>query len=232
MGNNMIKNIFFDLDDTILDFHMAERRAVEKTLQSRSISPTEDIIKRYSEINLAQWKRLERKEITLAEVKLFRWQIMLELLGRDGDAAELTGIYEGYLSQGHYFMDGAEAMLEALHGRYHLYLVSNGTSSVQRGRLASAGIEKYFDDIFISEEIGFFKPDAAYFSYCFSHIPGFQREESLLVGDSLTSDIRGGNRAGIKTVWLDLHGETPLADATPDFTIHCLAELDRVLAVL
>lgn len=228
----MIKNIFFDLDNTILDFHMAERRAVEKTLQSCGIAPTEEIIKRYSEINLAQWKLLERKELTLAEVKLRRWQIMLEILGCDEDAAKLAGIYEGHLSQGHYFMDGAEAMLEALYGRYHLYLASNGTSSVQRGRLASAGIEKYFDDIFISEEIGFFKPDAAYFSYCFSRIPCFQKEESLLVGDSLTSDIRGGNRAGIKTVWLDLCGETPLADAVPDFTIHRLAELSQVLTIL
>lgn len=228
----MIKNIFFDLDDTILDFHAAERRAVEKTLQSRGIVPTEEIIKRYSEVNLSQWKLLERKELTLAEVKLRRWQMMLEILGCDDDAAELAGIYEGYLSQGHYFMDGAEAMLETLYGRYRLYLVSNGTSTVQRGRLASAGIEKYFDGIFISEEIGFFKPDAAYFSYCFSHIPCFQKRESLLVGDSITSDIRGGKRAGIQTVWLDLHGETPLADAAPDFTIHCLAELAQVLTYI
>ena len=106
---------------------------------------------------------------------------------------------EGLLGQGHYFMDGAVEMLQALYGSFHLYLATNGTASVQKSRLKSAEIEPFFEQIFISEELGCNKPETSFFERCFATIPDFKKEEAVMVGDSLTSDILGGIRAGIRT---------------------------------
>ena len=95
-------------------------------------------------------------------------------------------------------MPGAEQLLETLHGKYHLYICSNGSKKVQDSRIASSGIAKCFDGIFISEELGLNKPDKRYFEACFAQIPDFKRESSIMVGDSLTSDIKG---AQLKIEW-------------------------------
>lgn len=117
-------------------------------------------------------------------------------------------MYETFLGEGHYYIDGAEDLLKALYGRYRLYLASNGTMSVQQSRLASAGIAGLFDGIFLSEVIGADKPSKAFFAACFSQIPDFRKEETVIVGDSLTSDIQGGKNAGIGTVWYQPYPET------------------------
>lgn len=160
---------------------------------------------------------------------------MFEELQMNCSAKEAAVIYEKYLSQGHFFIDGAEAMLYELKDRYRLFLVSNGTAVVQKGRLASSGIEPFFERIFISEEVGFNKPAKEYFEYCFSQIPEFKREESVIVGDSLTSDIRGGKNAEIKTIWFQPKlraNESVTGAIQPDYTIHKLSELGALLEKL
>ena len=111
----------------------------------------------------------------------------------DVPAKEAAHTYETLLAQGHYFIDGAEELLETLYGQYRMYLVTNGTLSVQKGRLKSSGISRYFESIFISEELGYNKPGREYFNCCFSRIPDFHKETSVIVGDSLTSDIQGAS---------------------------------------
>ena len=197
----MIDTVFFDLDNTIFDFNKAEHIALAKTLEELGIPPSEETCARYSVINLAQWKLLEKGVITRREVKLRRFRLLFEELGVPAAPEEAAARYESLLGIGHYFMDGAEELLQTLYGNYRLYLVTNGTAAVQKGRLESAQLQKYFEDIFISEEIGFNKPDIRYFESCFSRIPSFSRETSVIVGDSLTSDIQGGINAGIRTVW-------------------------------
>lgn len=199
----MIKNVLLDLDDTIFDFHKAEAIAVSKTLQDMQIEPTPEVIQRYSEINLSQWKRLELGEIDRDEVKVGRYRKLFKELVVDASATAAAKTYEGYLSIGHYFLPGAEDLLKTLSKSYRLYLVSNGTATVQKGRIGSSDIEQYFERIFISEIVGCNKPDVRFFEACFKEIPDFKKSETIIIGDSLSSDIQGGKNAGIYTLWFN-----------------------------
>ncbi len=224
----MIKYIFLDLDDTILDFHKAEAAAIEKTMRVFGIAPTEENRALYSQINKKCWEALERGEITRSALKLLRFERFFSKVGAEG-ASRAPAVYEGFLSEGHYFVEGAEALLEALHGKYELYLATNGIAAVQAGRVASAGIEKYFAARFVSEEIGFDKPSPQYFEACFGRIAGFRREQAVIVGDSLTSDIKGGATAKIKTVWFNPQRKPLSGEIQPDGEIASLSELPRLL---
>lgn len=225
----MIRFVFLDVDDTLLDFQKSEAVALEKTLKQFDLPFSEAIAKRYNVINAAQWARLERGELTRAEVLVRRFSILLEELGEDRDAEDVRRCYEHHLSCGHFFLDGAEALLEALYGKYRLYAASNGTTAVQRGRLASANIERYFDEIFLSEQIGCVKPQRAFFDECFAKIPDFDASQAIIFGDSLTSDIQGGINAGIRTCWFNPHGRSLAGEIKPDYEIASLDAFPRLL---
>ncbi len=216
----MYKFIFLDLDDTILDFHKAERLALDRALREMGVEPTEGTMARYSEINRAQWELLQRGALTRPEVLVRRFRLLYEELGIEASAQETQSVYEKYLSEGHYFLPGAEQLLEELAARKcRLYLASNGNKSVQKGRLASAGIAPLFERIFISEDIGAVKPDRAYFDACFAMIPDFDKGKAIILGDSLTSDILGGINAGITTCHYDPVGAVAREDIRPDYKI-------------
>ncbi|MCM1113897.1 MAG: YjjG family noncanonical pyrimidine nucleotidase [Clostridium sp.] len=228
----MIKNILFDLDDTILDFKMSERVALSKTLIELDIEPTEYIISQYSKYNISQWKRLELGEISRDEVKINRYKLLFDDIGVDVSAKLATSIYEKNLAVGHYFIDGAEQMLHSLSKSYALHLVSNGTKAVQEGRLASAGISHYFENIFISEVIGFEKPSEKFFDFCFKKMINFNKNNTIIIGDSLTSDIKGGHNAGIKTVWFNPDHLSCTGSIAPDYEIHSLYEVENLITAL
>ncbi len=228
----MIRFVLMDLDDTILDFHRAEAAAVSKTLLRLGVEPTEQIVQRYSEVNAAHWRMLERGEITRPQVLTGRFRQLFSEIGADCDPEQTQQIYESHLSQGHYFIPGAEQLLEDLSGKYLLYLVSNGNAAVQEGRLKSSGIEPYFEEIFISELIGADKPSKAYFDRCFARIPDFDPDHAILIGDSPTSDILGGINAGVKTCWFNPHHRPPHPEIRADFEIHQLCQIPPLLSTL
>lgn len=154
----MVDTVLFDLDNTLLDFNKAEKIAVERTLREMGVTPDERMLKRYSELNLAQWHLLEQGKITRSQVKVQRYVNLFWEYHIEGDPAEAAKVYEAYLAIGHYYVEGAEELLKHLSEKYRLYMVTNGTLSVQKGRIKSAGMRPYFKDIFISEEIGYDKP--------------------------------------------------------------------------
>ena len=226
----MIKYVLFDVDDTLLDFGKAESAAIGKTFERIGIPVTEELIRRYSEINAQQWARFERGEISRERLLTERFDILFSELGLSDIPSEMAqASYEYLLGIGHYFVDGAEALLEALKDKYELYIVSNGNASVQDRRLKSAGIIPYFSDIFISERVGFNKPSAEFFDACFERIPGFERDKAIIVGDRLSSDIQGGINAGVKTCWFNPKGEAPDPDIPADYEIKHLGELPALL---
>lgn len=227
----MVETLLFDLDNTLLDFNQAERIAVAKTLEHFHITPEPSVLKRYSELNLAQWKLLEQGKLSRDQVKLRRFQLLFSELNLNAPAKEAARMYESLLAQGHYFIDGAEELLEKLYGRYHMYLVTNGTLSVQKGRLKSSGISRYFDDIFISEELGYNKPGIEYFNCCFSRIPDFHKGTAVIIGDSLTSDIQGGINAGIRTIWFN-PDHVRASEIIPDYEFDSLWKLPELLLKL
>lgn len=225
----VIKTVLFDLDDTLLDFHKAEAIALRKTLIALELEPSEATIARYSEINAAQWRLLEEGKLTREQVLTRRFSILFDELGVERSSAQAKKIYEHLLGIGHYFIPGAPEVLAALAPKYDLYLVSNGTATVQESRLESAGIEPYFKNIFISQAIGFDKPQKEFFDRCFAQIPNFVREEAIIVGDSLTSDMRGGCNAGIRTCWFNPHRKPRCAEIPVDYEIAALVELPALL---
>lgn len=226
----MIRNVLFDLDDTLFDFHKAEKIALTKTLVHFGIDPTEETLALYSAINAAHWKRLELGEISREEVKVGRYRELFKTIGVECDPVKATAYYESMLAIGYYFMPGAPELLEELYGKYRLYIVSNGTAKVQEGRIGSSGIKKYMDGIFISQILGANKPDKQFFDICFSEIPDFSLSETVIIGDSLSSDIKGGINAGITTVWFNPKGIENDNDIKPDYTIKELSEVPGLLS--
>ena len=228
----MIKHVFLDLDDTLFDFHTGEAQSLSETLKSFGVDPTPERVRRYSEINDAQWKRLERGEITRAEVLYGRFELFFHELEVEADIKRVKNEYETRLSGSHIFLDGAEDMLLELFGKYKLYLASNGTASVQTRRISESGIGKYFDGIFISECVGYNKPSPEYFARAFSAIEGFRREEAIIFGDSLSSDIKGGLDAGILTCLFNPKGKKNDTGITPDYEVRTHAEFISLLTKL
>lgn len=226
----MIRNVLFDLDDTLFDFHKAEKMALTKTLVHFGIDPTEETLALYSTINAAHWKRLELGEISREEVKVGRYRELFKTIGVECDPVKATAYYESMLAIGHYFMPGAPELLEELYGKYRLYIVSNGTAKVQEGRIGSSGIAKYMDGIFISQILGANKPDKQFFDICFAEILDFSLSETVIIGDSLSSDIKGGINAGIITVWFNPKGIENDNDIKPDYTIKELSEVPGLLS--
>ena len=227
----MIEFLFLDLDDTILDFHKAECIAISKTIREFGVEPTEEILNLYHGINKWHWEQLELGRLTRAEVLVNRFGVLFEKLGKEVDAPKCAKTYEHNLSQGHWFLPGAEEAVDALSKKYRLFLTSNGTASVQKGRMTSANLYRFFETVFVSQEIGHNKPSKAYFDACFATIPGFDREKAMIVGDSLSSDIKGGINAGIKTVWVN-PGHKDCGDIKPDYEIEALGQLEALLEEL
>ena len=228
----MIEFLLLDLDDTILDFQKAEHIAIGKTIRDFGVEPTEDVLTRYRAINKYHWECLERGEMTREQVLLGRFSTLFLELGVDVDAEKCARQYEHNLSIGHYFLPGAEEAMEVLFQKYRLFLTSNGTASVQKGRMTSANLYRFFEKVFVSQEIGHNKPSVAYFDACFAQIPGFDKSKAIIVGDSLTSDIRGGNNAGIATCWVNPNGLPRREDIHVDYEIKALSELEALLEAL
>ena len=224
----MMEFLFLDLDDTILDFHKAERIAISKTIREFGLEPTEEVLAQYHKINKWHWEQLELGRLTRAEVLINRFGVLFEQRGIAADAALCAKTYEKNLSIGHWFLPGAEETVDYLSKHYRLFLASNGTASVQKGRMTSANLYRFFETVFVSQEIGHNKPSKAYFDACFARIPGFDPAKAMIVGDSLSSDIQGGINAGITTVWVNPN-HNPCGDIKPDFEIEALHQLPALL---
>ena len=228
----MIEFLLLDLDDTILDFHKAERLAIAKTIKEFGVEPTEEVLTRYRAINKWHWEQLEQGKLTRAEVLENRFGMLFAELGVKADKASCAKAYEKNLSIGHYFLPGAEEAVNRLSKKYRLFLVSNGTASVQKGRMTSANLYRFFEIVFVSQEVGYNKPAKEYFDICFSRIPDFDPKKAIIVGDSLSSDIKGGINAGIRTCWVNPDHAPARPDIQPDYEIEGIYQLEELLETI
>ncbi len=217
------------MDNTVLDFSTAEEKSLFRAFRDIGVLLTDDLLAHFRRINDRCWEMLEEGKLTRRQVLVGRFEKLFEEEKIAADAESVQNSYEEYLCSGHFFMPGAEQLLSSLQDFCRLFIVSNGNTLTQDRRIASSGIAPYFEDIFISETIGFQKPGKEFFDYCFSRIPGFDASLAVIVGDSLTSDIRGGINAGITTVWYNyLHKPVPGTEV-PDHTITELSQLPALL---
>jgi YjjG family noncanonical pyrimidine nucleotidase len=195
--------VLFDADGTLLDFSRSEDEAIRETMLAFDIIPTDERVSVYSEINDGLWKALERKEIEKDVLLYHRFELFCEHYGLVADAKKMAAEYMKNLSTKGYILDGADVLCEKLFDKAELYIVTNGVEFIQKGRFSRCPIEKYFKKRFISGVIGFEKPDVRYFECVASQIPDFNKEKTIIVGDSLTSDIKGGINFGIDTCWFN-----------------------------
>lgn len=221
--------VLFDADETLLDFKRSEAEAVCDVLDFFEIPPSEEHIKKYSEINEMHWKMLERGEIKKKDLYTSRWKMFCEFFGVDLDPEDISEKYIECLSQKSYMLDGALELCGKLSGKCRMYLITNGTKRVQEGRLALCPLYPLFDGCFISEDIGFDKPRLEYFSEVEKRIPNFEKSKAIVIGDSLTSDIAGGIAAGIDTCWYDPKGKIAPEGMNITYIRHNLAEIEDVV---
>ena len=222
--------VLFDADGTLLDFSRSEDEAVRATMLFAGVQPDDEKVANYSRINDGLWKMLERGEIEKSVLLYRRFELFCEHYGYVGiDARAMAREYMEQLSQRGYLLDGARELLDALHGKVKMYIVTNGVEFIQRRRYAHSGLESYFDGLFISDELGFEKPDPRYFECVESKIENFSAKDTIVVGDSLTSDIKGGVEYGIDTCWLNPKGKEVPEGMDITYVIGDIRELLNVL---
>ena len=211
--------LLWDVDGTLLDFIAAEKAAVQ-TLFGECI---DEMVERYSRINKEYWERLERGELSKPEILVRRFADFFASEGLDASKApEFNEQYQVRLGDTVVFCDDSYELLSSLRGRVKQYAVSNGTVVAQTRKLRRSGFDRLLDGVFLSEELGYEKPATEFFDRVFAAIGEPDRERVLIVGDSLTSDITGGNRAGIRTCWYNPKGEPNLTAAHADYEIRDL----------
>ena len=223
----MIKAIFFDIDGTLMDFKAAERSAFCRAMKMRGIDRAEEHYPQYTAYNKGLWESMERGEITREELIETRYARFFALEGITQSPEGFEQLYRANLSDEHQLMEGAIDILEYCSAKYPLYIVTNGIAATQHKRIDDSDIRKYFKKIYISEEIGYAKPDTRFFDYCMNDAGLTDPTEILIIGDSLTSDMQGGLKAGLMTCWMNPYNED--TDQKFDYVIRQLSELKKIL---
>jgi YjjG family noncanonical pyrimidine nucleotidase len=224
--------LIFDADGTLFDYDRAEAVALVETFESFGVTFEPRYGDVYRQINAAIWREFEQGTITASALRVERFRRLFDALGFAVDPTAFSERYLDHLAHRGDLIDGAEQVVAALFGRYRLLILTNGLSEVQRSRLAHSGLAGYFEDIVISDEVGVAKPGPQIFDVAFERMGRPAKSEVLLVGDSLSSDIAGGQAYGLDTCWFNPNGQSQPAGASIRFEIRRLAELLASLAVL
>ena len=222
-----IKVILWDIDGTLLNFEEAERYAIRACFAKFSLGEcTDDMLADYSKINRGYWQRLERGELTKPQVLEGRFTEFFGKYGLDtGCAAAFNAQYQISLGDTFCFHENGLETVQSLQGKVKQYAVTNGTRIAQERKLRVSGLADLLDGVFISEEVGIEKPGIGFFQRVFGQIGTYAPGEVMIVGDSLTSDIQGGNNAGILCCWFNPQGKPAPDSLCIDYTISDLSQI-------
>lgn len=223
------QTLLFDVDDTLLDFHAAEDQALKKLFASEKMPLTPELKQAYQKMNLGLWEDFEQGKLTREEVTETRFGKLFAQFGMEVDSPAMERRYRSFLDEGHQLLGNSRQIVADLAQKADLYVVTNGVSKTQYRRLTDAQLLPYFKDVFVSEDTGYQKPMPEYFDYVFERIPHFAKEDAVIIGDSLTSDIKGGANVGIDSIWLNPGKKNLLAGITPTYEISRLEELYPIL---
>lgn len=225
------KVIFWDLDQTLLNFDLAMDHALRAVFAQYGLEMNDEIVARYEAINRSCWLRLESGEFTKEQVTVGRFRTLFEETGIvNVRPEEINEAYQQALGNVFFYMEGAKELVTLLKEKgYRQYVVTNGVNATQESKMKRSGLDKIMDGVFVSEVIGFPKPMKEYFDACFAALFDVSREECILVGDSLTSDMRGAENAGITACWFNPENREKDVDVRTDYEIRHLEELIPIL---
>lgn len=225
----MKKIVLLDIDDTILDFKACERNAIIKTMEEYGITPSEELIDKYAVINKRLWEKFEKKEISKPELLKVRFVEFFGPLGIKEDGGIINTKYLDYLSNEVFFVENAVELCTYLHKHCKVYVITNAVKRVQTNRLKMANLNQYFDEVFISEEVGFQKPDVRFFEYVYEKIGRPDKDDIIILGDSKTSDIMGGINFGIDTCWFNRFNKKVHPEIEPTYEINNLLSFINII---
>ena len=231
--NLKYKYLLFDLDHTLLNFDAAEEIALTQLLEEEGVEDIQTYKDYYVPMNKALWKDLEQKKITKAELINTRFEKLFAHFGIEKDGSYLAERYQFFLSKQGQTFPGVDDLLKKLVSKgYELYAATNGITYIQTGRLEQSGIAPFFKKIFISEQLHTQKPDAAFYEKIGARIPNFDKNHALMIGDSLSADIQGGNNAGIDTIWYNPQHLENTTQLHPTHEVHSYKDLLNCLGKL
>ena len=220
--------LLFDLDHTLFDFDASEIAAFDSTLARAGVGSPNGHRDVFASINRALWADVERGDLTPNQVRTLRFEQLVEQTGIDADAGVMADDYVIGLGANGDLFPGARDALEELSPKATLALISNGIGEVQRSRIARLDLEKYFDSIVVSGEVGTAKPGSGIFDIVFGELGYPDKSTALMIGDSLTSDIAGGINYGIDTCWYTPDG----SPETPSGSTYRIADLDEIAPIV
>ena len=221
--------LLFDADNTLFDFDRAEERALQATLEFFGYPLDSDTRELYRTINRVLWRRLDLGEISRETLVVERFALFDRAMGGGRDAAALNRFYLDRLSEGAELLPGAEALCRSLAPRATLALVTNGVARAQRGRLARSALNGLFPYVFISEEVGWQKPQREFFSHVCSAMAIRDRRRAVVIGDNLVSDVQGGLQSGLDAVWFNPNGLPNPTQVRPTWEARSFSALEDYL---
>jgi len=221
--------IFIDADDTLFDYYCAEQFALTQTFNEFKLDLTNNIVAKYSEINSLLWSKFEKGEIVQEKLRTERFRLLFKHYKLNCDEFLFSERYLKWLSEGSFLIEDAEQICEYLNEKYILSIITNGIKEAQMPRFINSNISKYIQHIIISEDAKFSKPNVGIFDYAMNKIGFYEKNRILIIGDSLTSDIKGGINYGIDTCWLNNKAIENNTGIVPNYQISRLSEIKHIL---
>lgn len=225
----MIKAVLMDIDNTLLDFDISSEQGMYQVAKEMNITLPENAYEIFKKVNPGIWKELEQGKLTNEELFLVRWNRIFEVMGVQGDGAAFEVEYLKYIKQSAVPVPGAKEIMEYLSEKYVVCGASNGPYGQQVNRMKMADMLQHVQHMFVSEKVGYSKPQKEFFDTCFEAIAPIRPEETIMIGDSVSADIRGAKAYGMKTCWFNHDRvENPQVGGA-DYIVNSLAEIKNIL---
>lgn len=222
--------VLMDADDTLLDFVACERNAIMRIAQHLGIEKIQEFCDDYHVVNDNIWKEFEQGLLSVDQIVYMRFDRIFDMYDVHADSKKVSELYKEYLSQEAVLLEGAREFLDKSYRKFRLFIVTNGITYTQERRFQLADLNRYFENIFVSEQIGSRKPQKEFFDYVKSHIDGYHDTRAVVVGDSLTSDVAGGYAAGLPTIWFNVAHKPLRGEIKPTYETDNFDDLYRLLS--
>lgn len=223
----MIKAVLIDIDDTIFDFEKCSKNSFLKTLEKFNLKFKEEDFSYFNKVNDILWTKQKLGEINIKEVFIKRDYLMGKYFNLDIEKGLFNDLFVKFLYDEIEMVDGIEDLLLYLSDKYKIFTASNGIFKMQENRLKKSNLDKYFDNVFVSDKIGFEKPDKKFFQKIMD-LTKFSNDDLIMIGDSIKSDIIGAKNSKIKSIYFNKE-DKKISDKNFTYQVKNLSEIKKIL---